>query len=230
MSCQDVLLQMSMNWRSHLGFPQTSEEVNVILIYSQGSFPSTELAGTEHSIMMANRANFTEDSESHSNNSHEAEEQEIADESESDNPGEDTSSDTSGDDALMSPKTIQSTANDGYVKQEIDDGDQLNAGYFCPLCHAECGSPEQLIAHVYKHTTVVGTRKSYVCPVCGRALSSPGSLGRHLLIHSEDRLSNCAVCGARFTVRCTFSRSEFVSVGVRAQGQPLYSDPGAIAG
>uniref|UniRef100_A0A8C4XAY0 Zinc finger protein 821 n=2 Tax=Erpetoichthys calabaricus TaxID=27687 RepID=A0A8C4XAY0_ERPCA len=173
-----------------------------------GSFPSTELAGTEHSIMMANRANFTEDSESHSNNSHEAEEQDIADDSESDIPGEDTSSDTSVDDALMSPKTIQSTADDGYVKQEIDDGDQLNAGYFCPLCHVECGSPEQLIAHVYKHTSVVGTRKSYVCPVCGRALSSPGSLGRHLLIHSEDRLSNCAVCGARFTVRCTFSREK----------------------
>lgn len=49
--------------------------------------------------------------------------------------------------------------------------------------------------------------KSYVCPVCGRALSSPGSLGRHLLIHSEDRLSNCAVCGARFTDTNNFNRS-----------------------
>lgn len=48
--------------------------------------------------------------------------------------------------------------------------------------------------------------KSYMCPVCGRALSSPGSLGRHLLIHSEDRLSNCAVCGARFTDTSNFNR------------------------
>lgn len=46
---------------------------------------------------------------------------------------------------------------------------------------------------------MMSNTKSYVCPVCGRALSSPGSLGRHLLIHSEDRLSNCAVCGTRFT-------------------------------
>uniref|UniRef100_A0A671LPN5 Zinc finger protein 821 n=1 Tax=Sinocyclocheilus anshuiensis TaxID=1608454 RepID=A0A671LPN5_9TELE len=52
---------------------------------------------------------------------------------------------------------------------------------------------------VYVQHTAVGGSKSYVCPVCGRALSSPGSLGRHLLIHSEDRLSNCAVCGAHFT-------------------------------
>uniref|UniRef100_A0A673I948 Zinc finger protein 821-like n=1 Tax=Sinocyclocheilus rhinocerous TaxID=307959 RepID=A0A673I948_9TELE len=52
---------------------------------------------------------------------------------------------------------------------------------------------------VYVQHTPVGDSKSYVCPVCGRALSSPGSLGRHLLIHSEDRLSNCAVCGAHFT-------------------------------
>lgn len=51
----------------------------------------------------------------------------------------------------------------------------------------------------HQHTSMMSNSKSYVCPVCGRALSSPGSLGRHLLIHSEDRLSNCAVCGARFT-------------------------------
>lgn len=53
---------------------------------------------------------------------------------------------------------------------------------------------------------MMSNSKSYVCPVCGRALSSPGSLGRHLLIHSEDRLSNCAVCGARFTDTNNFNR------------------------
>lgn len=53
---------------------------------------------------------------------------------------------------------------------------------------------------------MMSNAKSYVCPVCGRALSSPGSLGRHLLIHSEDRLSNCAVCGARFTDTNNFHR------------------------
>ncbi|NXN97144.1 ZN821 protein, partial [Rhinopomastus cyanomelas] len=75
----------------------------------------------------------------------------------------------------------------------------------CPLCQLECGSREQLIAHVYQHTAAVVSAKSYMCPVCGRALSSPGSLGRHLLIHSEDQLSNCAVCGARFTSHATFN-------------------------
>lgn len=58
-----------------------------------------------------------------------------------------------------------------------------------------------------QHTAAaVVSTKSYLCPVCGRALSSPGSLGRHLLIHSEDQLSNCAVCGARFTSHATFNR------------------------
>uniref|UniRef100_A0A673I4W1 Zinc finger protein 821-like n=1 Tax=Sinocyclocheilus rhinocerous TaxID=307959 RepID=A0A673I4W1_9TELE len=71
----------------------------------------------------------------------------------------------------------------------------------------EFNSPDQLIAHVYQHTPV-GDSKSYVCPVCGRALSSPGSLGRHLLIHSEDRLSNCAVCGAHFTDTNNFNREK----------------------
>ncbi|XP_010137039.1 PREDICTED: zinc finger protein 821 isoform X2 [Buceros rhinoceros silvestris] len=51
-----------------------------------------------------------------------------------------------------------------------------------------------------------------MCPVCGRALSSPGSLGRHLLIHSEDQLSNCAVCGARFTSHATFNSEKLPEV------------------
>ncbi|XP_054055476.1 zinc finger protein 821 isoform X8 [Rissa tridactyla] len=51
-----------------------------------------------------------------------------------------------------------------------------------------------------------------MCPVCGRALSSPGSLGRHLLIHSEDQLSNCAVCGARFTSHVTFNSEKLPEV------------------
>ncbi|XP_061336004.1 zinc finger protein 821-like [Pezoporus flaviventris] len=75
----------------------------------------------------------------------------------------------------------------------------------CSLCQLECGSREQLIVHVYQHTAAVVSAKSYVCPVCGRALSSPGSLGRHFLIHSEDQLSNCAVCGACFTSHATFN-------------------------
>lgn len=57
-----------------------------------------------------------------------------------------------------------------------------------------------------QHTAAAVSAKSYLCPVCSRALSSPGSLGRHLLIHSEDQLSNCAVCGARFTSHATFNR------------------------
>ncbi|CAI9579767.1 unnamed protein product, partial [Staurois parvus] len=77
--------------------------------------------------------------------------------------------------------------------------------YLCPLCQLECDSQEQLISHVYQHTAAVVSAKSYLCPVCGRALSSPGSLGRHLLIHSDDQLSNCAVCGAQFSTLATFN-------------------------
>ncbi|XP_057609814.1 zinc finger protein 821 isoform X1 [Chionomys nivalis] len=82
----------------------------------------------------------------------------------------------------------------------------------CPLCQIDCGSREQLIAHVYQHTAAVVSAKSYMCPVCGRALSSPGSLGRHLLIHSEDQRSNCAVCGARFTSHATFNSEKLPEV------------------
>ncbi|NXG09460.1 ZN821 protein, partial [Sakesphorus luctuosus] len=82
----------------------------------------------------------------------------------------------------------------------------------CPLCQLECGSRDQLIAHVYQHTAAVVSAKSYLCPVCGRALSSPGSLGRHLLIHSEDQLSNCAVCGTRFTSHATFNSEKLPEV------------------
>ncbi|KAM8985620.1 zinc finger protein 821 isoform 1-T1 [Ara ararauna] len=78
----------------------------------------------------------------------------------------------------------------------------------CPLCQLDCGGREQLITHVYQHSAAVVSAKSYMCPVCGRALSSPGSLGRHLLIHSEDQLSNCAVCGARFTSHATFNSAK----------------------
>ncbi|NXD73092.1 ZN821 protein, partial [Eolophus roseicapillus] len=82
----------------------------------------------------------------------------------------------------------------------------------CSLCQLECGSREQLIVHIYQHTAAVVSAKSYMCPVCGRALSSPGSLGRHLLIHSEDQLSNCAVCGACFTSHATFNSAKLPEV------------------
>ncbi|XP_069491587.1 zinc finger protein 821 isoform X2 [Ambystoma mexicanum] len=60
--------------------------------------------------------------------------------------------------------------------------------------------------------SVLSSPKSYLCPECGRALSSPGSLGRHLLIHSEDQLSNCAVCGARFSNHSTFNSEKLPEV------------------
>ncbi|KAL7979651.1 hypothetical protein Chor_004809 [Crotalus horridus] len=82
----------------------------------------------------------------------------------------------------------------------------------CPLCQLECGCREQLVTHVYQHTAAAVSAKSYLCPVCSRALSSPGSLGRHLLIHSEDQLSNCAVCGARFTSHATFNSEKVPEV------------------
>ncbi|GAB0195347.1 zinc finger protein 821 [Grus japonensis] len=101
---------------------------------------------------------------------------------------------------------------DGSMVHESLNADPMLGLSQCPLCQLECGSREQLIAHVYQHTAAVVSAKSYMCPVCGRALSSPGSLGRHLLIHSEDQLSNCAVCGARFTSHATFNSEKLPEV------------------
>ncbi|KAM6300688.1 zinc finger protein 821 isoform 3-T3 [Aegotheles albertisi] len=101
----------------------------------------------------------------------------------------------------------------------------------CPLCQLECGSREQVIAHVYQHTAAVVSAKSYMCPVCGRALSSPGSLGRHLLIHSEDQLSNCAVCGARFTSHATFNSEKLPEVlSADRLSAPQTEGPSSVGG
>ncbi|KAG9336913.1 hypothetical protein JZ751_030026, partial [Albula glossodonta] len=191
-------------------------------------FPSAGLAGPEHSMEMEGKEDYAEDSECHSNNSQEAEEQDsVTEDSDSylDNPGEDSSSSTSADDNMTGTKNSQCSLQEGEVKEvsmdlwetamelgETEEWGDLTNGYLCPLCTLEFSNPEQLIAHVYQHTAMVGSSKSYMCPVCGRALSSPGSLGRHLLIHSEDRLSNCAVCGARFTDTNNFNRS-FLNTG-----------------
>nr|XP_023646479.1 zinc finger protein 821 isoform X1 [Paramormyrops kingsleyae]XP_023646480.1 zinc finger protein 821 isoform X1 [Paramormyrops kingsleyae] len=183
------------------------------------SFPIAGLSGPEHTMNTEGREDFAEDSECHSNNSQDPGEQDsVTDDSDSDpdNPGEDSSSNTSADDSMTGGKTGHCSLQGGEVKEEREEGSELGNSYLCPLCTLEFGSPEQLIAHVYQHTATVGSSKSYVCPVCGRALSSPGSLGRHLLIHSEDRLSNCAVCGARFTNTNNFNREklkEFLNAG-----------------
>ncbi|KAM6981239.1 zinc finger protein 821 isoform 2-T2 [Aplochiton taeniatus] len=167
-------------------------------------------AGPQHTINMEGRDEFLE--ESHSNNSLLDEQDSISD-SDSDH-GDDSSSNTSGDDNHMSAgKRPHCRLQGGGVKQESEEGSGLGSSSFvCPLCTLEFSSPEQLIAHVYQHSSMLGSSKSYVCPVCGRALSSPGSLGRHLLIHSEDRLSNCAVCGSRFTDTNNFNREKLREV------------------
>ncbi|KAL4613556.1 zinc finger protein 821 isoform X1 [Arapaima gigas] len=174
-------------------------------------FPTTGLAGPEHNMDPKSREDIAEDSECHSNNSQELEEQDSVTEdsdSDMDNPGEDSSSNTSAEDHMVASKGRQCSLQEGEVKEEREEGSIPGSNYMCPLCALEFSGPEQLIAHVYQHTASVGSSKSYVCPVCGRALSSPGSLGRHLLIHSEDRLSNCAVCGARFTDTHNFNREK----------------------
>ncbi|XP_036400471.1 zinc finger protein 821-like [Megalops cyprinoides] len=181
-------------------------------------FPTLGLTGPQNTLEMEGREDFAEDSECQSNNSQEQEEQDsVTEDSDSDldNPGEDSSSNTSADD-MTAINSTQCSLQEGEVKEESEEGADLGNSYLCPLCTLEFSSPEQLIAHVYQHTAMVGSSKSYVCPVCGRALSSPGSLGRHLLIHSEDRLSNCAVCGARFTSTNNFNREklkEFLNTG-----------------
>ncbi|KAL2089032.1 hypothetical protein ACEWY4_015931 [Coilia grayii] len=177
-----------------------------------GLFHTPGLADSEHTLAMDVRDDFADDSECHSNNSQEAEEQDsVTDDSFSDldNHGEDSSSNTSADDGMTGHKHRRHCSqHEGGVKEEHKDIGDFGRSYVCPLCTLEFNHSEQLIAHVYQHTSAVGGSKSYVCPVCGRALSSPGSLGRHLLIHSEDRLSNCAVCGARFTDTTNFNREK----------------------
>lgn len=163
---------------------------------------------------MDGRDEFTEDTECCSNNSQEIQGQDsLSEDSDSDldNHGEDSSSNTSADDH-MSTKRTQCRLQGAGVKEESEEGGDLGNNFNCPLCTLDFSSPEKLISHVYQHTSMMSNAKSYVCPVCGRALSSPGSLGRHLLIHSEDRLSNCAVCGARFTDTNNFNREKLKDV------------------
>ncbi|XP_030060537.1 zinc finger protein 821 isoform X2 [Microcaecilia unicolor] len=120
------------------------------------------------------------------------------------------------DGTLMKVKKEPEIASAGRCEeQEVIDGFNVHvlAGiYQCSLCHLDCFSREQLITHVYQHTAAVMSSKRYMCPVCGRALSSPGSLGRHLLIHSQDQMSNCAVCGAHFTSHATFNSEKLPEV------------------
>ncbi|XP_072236658.1 zinc finger protein 821 isoform X3 [Leuresthes tenuis] len=163
---------------------------------------------------MDGRDEFIEDNECCSNNSQEVQGQDsLSEESDSDtdNHGEDSSSNASADDHMTTKRT-QCRLQGAGVKEESEEGADHSSSFVCPLCTLDFSSPEKLISHVYQHTSMMSNSKSYVCPVCGRALSSPGSLGRHLLIHSEDRLSNCAVCGARFTDTNNFNREKLKDV------------------
>ncbi|CAI5645530.1 zinc finger protein 821 isoform X2 [Oreochromis niloticus] len=176
-------------------------------------FHTSTITGLQHTINMDGRDEFTEDSECCSNNSQEVQGQDsFSEDSDSDpeNHGEDSSSNTSADDHMTTKRT-QCLLQGAGVKESEEGGEHSN-NFVCPLCTLDFSSPEKLISHVYQHTTMMSNTKSYVCPVCGRALSSPGSLGRHLLIHSEDRLSNCAVCGARFTDTNNFNREKLKEV------------------
>ncbi|XP_030582275.1 zinc finger protein 821 isoform X2 [Archocentrus centrarchus] len=176
-------------------------------------FHTSSVTGLQHTINMDGRDEFTEDSECCSNNSQEVQGQDSFSDSDSDpeNHGEDSSSNTSADDHMTTKRT-QCLLQGAGVKEESEEGGEHCNNFVCPLCTLDFSSPEKLISHVYQHTTMMSNTKSYVCPVCGRALSSPGSLGRHLLIHSEDRLSNCAVCGARFTDTNNFNREKLKEV------------------
>ncbi|XP_053178738.1 zinc finger protein 821 isoform X3 [Scomber japonicus] len=176
-------------------------------------FHTSGITGLQHTINMDGRDEFTEDSECCSNNSQEVLGQDSISDSDSDldNHGEDSSSNASADDHMTTKRT-QCRLQGAGVKEESEEGSDHSNNFVCPLCTLDFSSPEKLISHVYQHTTMMSNTKSYVCPVCGRALSSPGSLGRHLLIHSEDRLSNCAVCGAHFTDTNNFNREKLKDV------------------
>ncbi|XP_062869202.1 zinc finger protein 821 [Trichomycterus rosablanca] len=161
-------------------------------------FHTTGFSGPQTVLEMEAKDDFAEDPACHSSNCQDLDEQDdITDDSDSDLDKED-SSNSSADDSMACDKSSQCLVFNGEMKQESEFDSDMGNNYVCPLCNLEFSGTEQLIAHVYQHTSTVGDSRSYVCPVCGRALSSPGSLGRHLLIHSDDRLSNCAVCGAHF--------------------------------
>ncbi|KAG7274282.1 hypothetical protein CRUP_037209 [Coryphaenoides rupestris] len=164
-----------------------------------GPFHTSGMTGLQHTINMDGRDEFIEGNVQHGIHSQALHDQDsISEDSDSDH-GDDSSSNTSADD-LMSAKRAPCRLQGAGVKEEGgEDAGERGHGFQCPLCTLDFSSPEKLISHVYQHTAMMSNTKSYVCPVCGRVLSSPGSLGRHLLIHSEDRLSNCAVCGTRFT-------------------------------
>ncbi|XP_047219866.1 zinc finger protein 821 isoform X2 [Girardinichthys multiradiatus] len=176
-------------------------------------FHTLGLSGLQHTINMDGRDEFTEEGECCNNNLQEVQGQDSLTESDSDpdNHGEDSSSNTSADDH-MTANRAQCRLQGAGVKVESDEGADHSSNFICPLCTLDFSSPERLISHVYQHTSMMSNTKSYMCPVCGRGLSSPGSLGRHLLIHSEDRLSNCAVCGARFTDTNNFNREKLKDV------------------
>ncbi|XP_056605508.1 zinc finger protein 821 isoform X1 [Triplophysa dalaica] len=171
------------------------------------SFPTTGFSGPQHAFEMDARNDFIVDGECHSNNSQDPEEQDSTSDDGDSDFDKDDDSNGSADDSMTSNKSSQWCIQQEDVKEECEEGTDQGSSYVCPLCPLEFSSPELLISHVYQHTSVGGS-KSFICPVCGRALSSPGSLGRHLLIHSEDRLSNCAVCGARFTDTNNFNREK----------------------
>ncbi|XP_077450212.1 zinc finger protein 821 isoform X2 [Stigmatopora argus] len=173
-----------------------------------GPFHTSGMTGFQHTINMDGRDEFTEDRECCNNNSRDVLGQESNTDSESD---PDSLSNASTDDH-MTAKRAPCRLQGAGVKEEIEDGSDHSNNFVCPLCTLDFTSPEKLISHVYQHTSLMSNAKSYVCPVCGRALSSPGSLGRHLLIHSEDRLSNCAVCGAHFTDTDNVNREKLKDV------------------
>uniref|UniRef100_A0A3P9J1F8 Zinc finger protein 821 n=1 Tax=Oryzias latipes TaxID=8090 RepID=A0A3P9J1F8_ORYLA len=177
-------------------------------------FHTSGLTGLQNAANMNGRDDFTDDGECLSHNSHGVQGRDsLTEESDSDpeNQGEDSSSNTSADDHMTTKRSRCHLQGAGVKEESEEGGDYINS-FVCPLCSLDFSSPDRLISHVYQHTSMMSNSKSYVCPVCGRALSSPGSLGRHLLIHSEDRLSNCAVCGARFTDTTNLNREKLKDV------------------
>ncbi|CAL8351787.1 unnamed protein product [Merluccius merluccius] len=162
-------------------------------------FHTSGMTGLQHTINMDGRDEFIEGNAQHGIHSHELHEQDSVSEDSDSEHGDDSSSNTSADDLMTTKRTPCRLQGVGVKEESGEEAGERGHGFQCPLCTLDFSSPEKLISHVYQHTAMMSNTKSYVCPVCGRVLSSPGSLGRHLLIHSEDRLSNCAVCGTRFT-------------------------------
>ncbi|KAF6722619.1 Zinc finger protein 821 [Oryzias melastigma] len=116
-------------------------------------FHTSGLTGLQNAANMNGRDDFTDDGECLSHNSHGVQGRDsLTEESDSDpdNQGEDSSSNTSADDH-MTTKRSQCHLQGAGVKEESEEGGDYINSFVCPLCSLDFSSPDRLISHVYQY-------------------------------------------------------------------------------